>query len=99
LQRVHGRADGQGRILGRQPRPPSEATGYGAVYFAAEMLGAKGKTLEGTRSLVFRFGQCGQFTMEKLLQWAARRSPFPDSSGYIFDEAGITRKSWPSSSI
>jgi glutamate dehydrogenase (NADP+) len=45
-----------------------EATGYGAVYFAGEMLAAQGKTLEGTRSLVSGSGNVAQFTMEKLLQ-------------------------------
>ena len=67
-----------------------EATGYGAVYFAAEMLAAKGRTLEGTRSLVSGSGNVAQFTMEKLLQMGSTPITFSDSSGYIYDEAGIT---------
>ena len=67
-----------------------EATGYGAVYFAAEMLGAQGKTLEGTRSLVSGAGNVAQFTMEKLLQMGSTPITFSDSSGYIYDESGIT---------
>jgi glutamate dehydrogenase (NADP+) len=68
-----------------------EATGYGAVYFAAEMLAAKGRTLEGTRSLVSGSGNVAQFTMEKLLQLGSTPVTFSDSSGYIYDEAGITQ--------
>jgi glutamate dehydrogenase (NADP+) len=67
-----------------------EATGYGAVYFASEMLGAKGQTLEGTRSLVSGSGNVAQFTMEKLLQLGSTPMTFSDSSGYIYDESGIT---------
>lgn len=67
-----------------------EATGYGAVYFAAEMLAAQGRTLEGTRSLVSGAGNVAQFTMEKLLQLGSVPITFSDSSGYIYDEAGIT---------
>ena len=67
-----------------------EATGYGAVYFAAEMLAAQGKTLDGTRSLVSGSGNVAQFTMEKLLQLGSIPVTFSDSSGYIYDEAGVT---------
>lgn len=68
-----------------------EATGYGAVYFAAEMLAAKGRTLEGARSLVSGSGNVAQFTMEKLLQLGSTPVTFSDSSGYIYDEAGVTQ--------
>lgn len=67
-----------------------EATGYGSVYFASEMLGAKGKTLENTTALVSGSGNVAQFTMEKLLQLGSKPVTFSDSSGYIFDESGIT---------
>ncbi len=67
-----------------------EATGYGAVYFAAEMLATQGKTLEGTRSLISGSGNVAQYTMEKLLQLGSVPVTFSDSSGYIYDEAGIT---------
>jgi glutamate dehydrogenase (NADP+) len=69
-----------------------EATGYGAVYFAAEMLAAQGKTLDGTRSLVSGSGNVAQFTMEKLLQLGSTPVTFSDSSGYVYDEAGVTAK-------
>ena len=67
-----------------------EATGYGAVYFASEMLATQGKTLEGTRSLISGSGNVAQYTMEKLLQLGSVPVTFSDSSGYIYDEAGIT---------
>jgi len=67
-----------------------EATGYGAVYFAAEMLAAQGKSLEGTRSLVSGSGNVAQFTMEKLLQLGSIPVTFSDSSGYVYDESGVT---------
>jgi glutamate dehydrogenase (NADP+) len=67
-----------------------EATGYGAVYFAAEMLAARGKNLAGMRCLVSGSGNVAQYTMEKLLQLGATPLTFSDSSGVIFDESGVT---------
>lgn len=69
-----------------------EATGYGSVYFAAEMMAANGKTLEGTTCLVSGSGNVAQFTAEKLLDLGAKPITFSDSSGYIYDEAGIDRE-------
>ena len=69
-----------------------EATGYGSVYFAAEMLGTRNQTLEGKVCLVSGAGNVAQFTVEKLLQLGARPVTLSDSSGYIFDESGITEE-------
>ena len=69
-----------------------EATGYGAVYFAAEMLGTRGETLEGKTCLVSGSGNVSQYTIEKLLQLGAKPVTVSDSSGYIHDEAGIDRE-------
>src|SRR5215468_2239101 len=69
-----------------------EATGYGAVYFAAEMLAARGETLEGKTCLVSGSGNVAQYTIEKLLDLGARPITLSDSSGYIYDEAGIDRE-------
>jgi glutamate dehydrogenase (NADP+) len=66
-----------------------EATGYGSVYFAAEMLSTRDKTLEGKRCLVSGSGNVAQFTLEKLIEMGAKPITFSDSSGYIFDEAGV----------
>src|SRR5437867_4790968 len=67
-----------------------EATGYGAVYFAAEMLATRGQTLERKICLVSGSGNVAQYTVEKLLQLGARPVTLSDSDGYIYDEAGIT---------
>ncbi len=69
-----------------------EATGYGAVYFAAEMLATRGQTLEGKVCLVSGSGNVAQYTVEKLLELGARAVTLSDSSGYIYDEEGITRE-------
>ncbi len=69
-----------------------EATGYGSVYFAAEMLNTKGETLEGKTALVSGSGNVSQYTIEKLLDLGAKPVTVSDSAGYIFDEAGIDRE-------
>ncbi len=69
-----------------------QATGYGNVYFAAEMLGTRGETLEGKICLVSGSGNVAQFTVEKLLDMGAKPVTMSDSSGYVYDEAGIDRE-------
>jgi glutamate dehydrogenase (NADP+) len=69
-----------------------EATGYGCVYFAAEMLATRKETLEGKVCLVSGSGNVAQYTVEKLLQLGAKPVTLSDSGGYIYDEAGITRE-------
>ncbi|MDH3626053.1 MAG: NADP-specific glutamate dehydrogenase [Acidobacteriota bacterium] len=69
-----------------------EATGYGTVYFAAEMLATKNQTLEGKVCLVSGSGNVAQYTTEKLLDLGARVVTLSDSSGVIYDESGIDRK-------
>jgi glutamate dehydrogenase (NADP+) len=69
-----------------------EATGYGAVYFAGEMLETRGETLEGKTCLVSASGNVAQYTTEKLLDLKAKVVTLSDSSGYIYDEKGIDRK-------
>jgi glutamate dehydrogenase (NADP+) len=66
-----------------------EATGYGAVYFAAEMLATRKETLEGKVCLVSGSGNVAQYTVEKLLDLGAKPVTLSDSDGSIFDEAGI----------
>ncbi|MDQ1353651.1 MAG: glutamate dehydrogenase [Acidobacteriota bacterium] len=68
-----------------------EATGYGAVYFAAEMLSVKGETLKGKTALVSGSGNVAQYTVEKLLDLGAKPVTLSDSAGYIYDEEGIDR--------
>jgi glutamate dehydrogenase (NADP+) len=69
----------------------TEATGFGCVYFAAEMLATRGQTLEGKTCLVSGSGNAAQFTVEKLLDLGAKVVTLSDSSGFIHDEAGIDR--------
>jgi glutamate dehydrogenase (NADP+) len=66
-----------------------EATGYGSVYFAAEMLGTRGDTLEGKTYLVSGSGNVAQYTTEKIIEMGGEVVTLSDSSGYIYDEAGI----------
>jgi glutamate dehydrogenase (NADP+) len=69
-----------------------EATGYGAVYFAAEMLTTKNETLEGKICLVSGSGNVAQYTVEKILDLGGKAVTFSDSGGYIYDEEGITKE-------
>ena len=66
-----------------------EATGFGSVYFAAEMLSTRNETLDGKTCIVSGSGNVAQFTMEKLIELGAKVVTLSDSSGYIFDESGI----------
>jgi glutamate dehydrogenase (NADP+) len=69
-----------------------EATGYGCVYFAAEMLKARGQSLEGKVCLVSGSGNVSQYTVEKLLDLGARPVTLSDSNGVIYDAQGIDRE-------
>ena len=82
---------GKGRNWGGSLIRP-EATGYGAVYFAAEMLATRGETLEGKTALISGAGNVSQYTCEKCLDLGAKPVTFSDSGGYIYDEAGIDRE-------
>ncbi|MEN8142061.1 MAG: NADP-specific glutamate dehydrogenase [Thermodesulfobacteriota bacterium] len=66
-----------------------EATGYGSVYFAAEMLATREDSLEGKTCLVSGSGNVAQFTVEKIIELGGKVLTMSDSSGYIFDEQGI----------
>ncbi|MCP4009655.1 MAG: NADP-specific glutamate dehydrogenase [Proteobacteria bacterium] len=66
-----------------------EATGFGSVYFAAEMLATRNTSIEGKTCLVSGAGNVAQFTMEKLIELGAKPITFSDSSGYIYDQAGV----------
>lgn len=66
-----------------------EATGYGAVYFAAEMLQTKNQTLEGKTCLVSGSGNVAQYSVEKINSLGGKVVTLSDSNGYIYDEEGI----------
>ena len=69
-----------------------EATGYGAVYFAAEMLSTRKQTLEGKTCLVSGSGNVAQYTIEKINQLGGKAVTASDSAGYVFDPEGIDSK-------
>ena len=69
-----------------------EATGYGSVYFAAEMIATRNETLKGKTCLVSGSGNVAQFTAEKLIELEAKVVTLSDSSGHIYDESGIDGK-------
>lgn len=66
-----------------------EATGYGAVYFAEEMLKTRGETFEGKICAVSGAGNVAQYTIEKLNQLGAKAVSLSDSNGTIYDKEGI----------
>ncbi len=66
-----------------------EATGYGAVYFAAEMLATRGLEIKGKVAAVSASGNVAQYTVEKVNQLGGKVITLSDSNGTIIDEAGI----------
>jgi glutamate dehydrogenase (NADP+) len=66
-----------------------EATGYGAVYFAQEMLGTRDDSLEGKTCLVSGSGNVAQYTVEKLIHLGAKPVTLSDSGGFVHDPDGI----------
>jgi len=69
-----------------------EATGYGSVYFAEEMLETRDERLEGKICLVSGSGNVAQYTVEKLLDLGAKPVTLSDSGGFIYDPEGIDRE-------
>lgn len=69
-----------------------EATGYGCVYFAEEMLKTRGETFEGKVCVVSGSGNVAQFTAEKLIQLGAKVVTLSDSNGTIYDKDGINEE-------
>lgn len=66
-----------------------EATGYGAVYFAEEMLQTKGDSLKGKTCIVSGSGNVAQYTTEKINELGGKVVTLSDSGGYIYDPNGI----------
>ena len=69
-----------------------EATGYGTVYFAREMLSTKNKTFQGARVAISGSGNVAQFAAEKVLDLGGKPVTLSDSSGFIYDSEGIDRQ-------
>jgi glutamate dehydrogenase (NADP+) len=92
-KKLSNRADcvftGKGMSFGGSLIRP-EATGYGTVYFAEEMLKAKGRSFDGLRVSVSGSGNVAQYAVEKAMALGAKVITVSDSSGTIVDEDGFT---------
>ena len=83
-----GTLTGKGLDYGGSPMR-TEATGYGCVYFASDMLNAVDQTLEGKKCLVSGSGNVSIYTAEKLIDEGATVITLSDSSGFIHDPDGL----------
>ena len=92
-KKLSNRADcvftGKGLSFGGSLIRP-EATGYGTVYFAQEMLKTRGKSFDGLRVSVSGSGNVAQYAVEKAMELGAKVITVSDSSGTIIDEDGFT---------
>ena len=79
---------GKGRNWGGSLVRP-EATGYGNVYFAQEMLGTRGEKFEGKVVAISGSGNVAQFAAQKVLQFGGKVVTMSDSNGTIYDQNGI----------
>jgi glutamate dehydrogenase (NADP+) len=86
--RFHGAITGKSLNWGGSHLRP-EATGYGAVYFANEMLATRGESVQGKTATVSGAGNVAQYTVEKLNALGARVVTLSDSGGTIVDPNGI----------
>ncbi|OHV93875.1 glutamate dehydrogenase [Janthinobacterium lividum] len=93
MKKLSNRADcvftGKGASFGGSLMRP-EATGYGTVYFAEEMLKTRGRSFEGMRVSVSGSGNVAQYAVEKAMDMGAKVITVSDSSGTIIDEDGFT---------
>ena len=84
-----GTLTGKGLDWGGSPLRP-EATGYGCVYFAQNMLATRNDGLQGKVCLVSGSGNVAQYTVEKLNELGAKAVTMSDSNGYVYDPDGIS---------
>ena len=93
VKKLTNRADcvftGKGLSFGGSLIRP-EATGYGTVYFAQEMLKTKGRSMDGLRVSVSGSGNVAQYSVEKAMALGAKVVTVSDSSGTVVDEDGFT---------
>jgi glutamate dehydrogenase (NADP+) len=93
LKKLTNRADclltGKGVPYGGSLIRP-EATGYGTVYFAQEMLQTQGKSMDGMTVSVSGSGNVAQYTVEKAMAFGAKVVTVSDSSGTVLDKEGFT---------
>ncbi len=71
-----------------------EATGYGAVYFANEMLKTKGQSFEGKTVAISGSGNVAQYAVQKINQLGGKVVTLSDSNGFIYDKDGVSGEKW-----
>ncbi len=82
---------GKGRSYGGSLIRP-EATGYGNVYFAKNMLATKGESFKGKTVVISGSGNVAQYAAEKAIEFGGKVVTFSDSAGYIYDSEGINEE-------
>jgi glutamate dehydrogenase (NADP+) len=82
---------GKGPVYGGSMIRP-EATGYGLVYFASEMLATRNESLSGKTVVQSGSGNVAQFTIEKCIEEGAKVITISDSDGFVYDPKGIDRE-------
>lgn len=94
-KRINGRftgvLTGKGQEYGGSLIRP-EATGYGLVYFAQEMLGTRKESIAGKTIAVSGSGNVSQYTIEKCIEYGAKVVTLSDSEGFVYDPKGIDRE-------
>jgi glutamate dehydrogenase (NADP+) len=71
-----------------------EATGYGCVYFAEEMLKRQGRSFDGQRVAISGSGNVAQYAAQKVMELGGKVISLSDSEGTLFAEAGLTDEQW-----
>jgi len=82
---------GKGRSYGGSLIRP-EATGYGNVYFAKNMLATKGETFKGKTVVISGSGNVAQYAAEKAMEFGGKVVTMSDSGGYVYDSEGINKE-------
>lgn len=82
---------GKGRSYGGSLIRP-EATGYGNVYFAKNMLATRGESFKGKTVVISGSGNVAQYAAEKAIEFGGKVVTFSDSAGYIYDSEGINEE-------
>jgi len=90
-RRFEGVLTGKGLNWGGSLIRP-EATGYGQVYFAEEMLKTRGKNFKGLKCVISGSGNVAQYATQKVIQLGGKPITLSDSNGFIVDEEGITEE-------
>jgi glutamate dehydrogenase (NADP+) len=70
----------------------TEATGYGLIYFAENMLQTKNDSIKGKVCLVSGSGNVAQYAIEKIIHFGGKAVTASDSTGFVYDEAGFTKE-------